>query len=114
MTKSVHTALLGSTCVAGLALISAQAPPPQQPGPPPSQSEISVSITGDIGAPLHYAVPEFIALTQDKETAEAARLITEEVGNDLAFEREYDMIPRETYKTSFPRFRDLRLPMFRP
>ena len=92
--------LIAATYVTGLAVTAAQAPPPsQQPTPPPSQSEISVSITGDVGAPLHYAVPDFIALTQDKETQEAARVMTEVLWNDLAFEREYDMIPRDTYKT---------------
>ncbi len=92
--------LVAATYVAGLAVIAAQAPPPsQQPTPPPSQSEISVSITGDVGAPLHYAVPDFIALTPDKETVEAAKVISEVLWNDLAFEREYDMIPRDTYKT---------------
>jgi TolB protein len=100
MRQSGHVLVVAASCVAGFAVIAAQAPtPPQQPTPPPSQSEISVSITGDVGAPLHYAVPDFIALTQDKETQEAARVITEVLWNDLAFEREFDMIPRDTYKT---------------
>jgi len=91
---------VAASCAAGLAVIAAQTPPPsQQPAPPPSQSEINISITGDIGAPLHYAVPDFIALTPDKETAEAARLLSEVLWADLAFEREFDMIPRDTYKT---------------
>jgi TolB protein len=91
--------LVATAYVAGLVAIAAQAPPQTpQPSPPPSQSELVLSITGDIGAPLHYAVPDFIALTQDKETVEAARLVTEVLWSDLAFEREYDMIPRDTYK----------------
>jgi TolB protein len=44
-------------------------------------------------------VPDFIPLTGEKETAEAARLIAQVLWDDLSFEREYDMIPRDTYKT---------------
>jgi TolB protein len=88
--------------VAAAALMTAQTPPaPQQPVPPPSQqpSEINLAIVGDIGAPPHYAVPDFIPLTNDAETADAARLIAQVLWDDLAFEREFDMIPRDTYKT---------------
>src|SRR5688572_33325283 len=99
MQKSVRF-FVAASCIAGMALLAAQNPPaaPQQPAPA-SQSEISIAITGDIGAPLHYAVPDFIPLTSDKETADAARVIAEVLWNDLAFEREFDMIPRDTYKS---------------
>lgn len=100
MKQPVLTFLVGAASVAALTLATAQNPPAsQQPAAPSSQGEISVSITGDVGAPLHYAVPDFIALTPDKETADAARLIAEVLWNDLAYEREFDMIPRDTYKT---------------
>ena len=100
MKHPVRTFVVGAACVAGLTAATAQNPPgSQQPAQPPSQSEISVSITGDAGAPLHYAVPDFIALTGDKETADAAKLIAEVLWSDLAYEREFDMIPRDTYKT---------------
>jgi len=101
MTNPVRTFVFTVSCVAGLALVAAQNPaPPPAPPPPTSQTEISIGrITGDIGAPLHYAVPDFIALTADKDTADAAKVIAEVLWADLAFEREYDMIPRDTYRT---------------
>ena len=83
--------------LAGITLLSAQAPAPQQPAAP--ATEISVVIRGDIGAPPHYAVPDFVALTNEKETQDAARLIAQVLWTDLSFEREYDMIPRDTYGT---------------
>jgi len=100
MKQPVLTFLVGAASVAALALATAQNPPASQPPAVPSnQGEISVSITGDVGAPLHYAVPDFIALTSDKETTDAARLLADVLWNDLAYEREFDMIPRDTYKT---------------
>ncbi len=96
MRNPVRTFYLTVSCVLGVALVTAQNPPAPE-GPRP-QTEISVTITGDIGAPPHYAVPDFIALTNEKETIEAARVIAEVLWNDLSFEREYDMIPRDTYK----------------
>src|SRR5687768_11972444 len=103
MRNPVRTFLLGAAWIGGVGLAIAQnpVPPSQQPGTPaqPNQSEISIAITGDIGAPLHYAVPDFIALTTDKETVDAARLVAEVLWADLAFEREFDMIPRDTYRT---------------
>ena len=100
MKTPVRTLASTIASMVGLSLVAAQGPPaPQEPSSPPGQSEIRVAITGDVGAPLHYAVPDFIALTPDKETADAARLIAEVLWSDLAFEREFDMIPRDTYKT---------------
>ena len=101
MKHPVRIFIVSAGWIAGLALAVAQNPPASQQTPPPqpSQGEISVSITGDVGAPLHYAVPDFIALTQDKETADAAKLIAQVLWDDLAYEREFDMIPRDTYRT---------------
>jgi TolB protein len=84
--------------VAGFGVFAAQ----NEPLPPPAasgQSEINIAITGDIGAPLHYAVPDFLALTSDPETVAAAKMMGEVLWNDLAFEREFDLIPRDTYRT---------------
>lgn len=81
-----------------IAILSAQAPAPAQPAPA-GQVEIQTTIRGEPGAPPHYAVPDFIALTNEKETADAARLIAQVLWDDLAFEREFDMIPRDTYRT---------------
>jgi TolB protein len=75
------------------------APEPPRAAPP---TELVLVIRGDAGAPPHYAVPDFTALTSDKETQNAARLIAEVVFADLSFEREYDLIPRDTYQTIDP------------
>ncbi len=81
-----------------VAIWPAQAPPAPE-GPHLNSARDQRHDPGEIGAPPHYAVPDFIALTNEKETAEAAKLIAEVLWNDLSFEREYDMIPRDTYKT---------------
>ncbi len=73
----------------------------QQPAPAPQQpSEIAVVISGDPGTPPRYAVPDFIAATPD--AAEAAKTITQVLWDDLAFEREFYLIPRDTYSTIAP------------
>jgi TolB protein len=73
----------------------------QQQQPPAQQqpSEILLSIRGEPGAPPRYAVPDFIALDGDPETAAAARTIGQVLWDDLAFEREFYLIPRDTYAT---------------
>ena len=83
-----------------------QTPPPQpaQPTPPPSQpTEIELIIGGaESGAPPKYAVPDFLALSNDRETTEAAKAIGEVLFRDLEFEREFYLIARDTYR-SIPR-----------
>jgi TolB protein len=97
--------IVRSFCViaAGLGamtILTAQAPPAPQQRPSPSEEiGIRTTIRGEPGVPPHYAVPDFIALTNDKETTDAAKLIAEVLWDDLAFEREFDMIPRDTYRT---------------
>ena len=83
--------------VAGGLQASGQAPASQQPEAPQQPSEIAVVISGDPGTPPRYAVPEFIALTPD--AAEIARTIAQVLWDDLAFEREFYLIPRDTYST---------------
>ena len=56
-------------------------------------------ITGDPGTPPRLAVPDFLALSNDKETQEIARTIGEVLWNDIDYEREFYMIPRDTYKS---------------
>jgi TolB protein len=57
-------------------------------------------ISGDPGTPPRYAVPDFIAASPD--AAEAAKTITQVLWDDLAFEREFYLIPRDTYSTIAP------------
>jgi TolB protein len=74
-------------------VIAQQEQPRQQPG-----IELVLS-GGDPGTPPRLAVPDFLALTNDAETQEIARTIGEVLWNDLDFEREFYMIPRDTYRS---------------
>lgn len=87
---------------AGVTVFALQDPPAQPP--PPQQSEIQLEISGEAGAPPRYAVPDFTALSGDAETTEAAKTIGQVLWDDLAFEREFYMIPRDTY-ASIPQAR---------
>ena len=100
MKQTVHNLFVAAAGFGAVAILTAQAPPiSEQPAPPSGQIEIQTTIRGEPGAPPHYAVPDFIPLTPDKETADAARLIAQVLWDDLSFEREFDMIPRDTYRT---------------
>ena len=81
-------ALAVATAVAGAAA-------PQQV--PEQPSEVAVVISGDPGTPPRYAVPDFVAV--NPEAAEAARTMSLVLWDDLAFEREFYLIPRDTYAT---------------
>ena len=70
-------------------------PPPAQPQQPQSRSALTIS--GEPGAPPRFAVPDFVALSSDAETAAAAKMIGQVLWDDLDFEREFDLIPRDTY-----------------
>ena len=90
---------LAAALLAALTLAAEQAPPGQQPpAPAPQQpSDIAVRITGEPGVAPRYAVPDFIALMPT--AAENARMLAQVLWDDLNFEREFYMIPRDTYKT---------------
>jgi TolB protein len=83
---------------ASLAVTTAQQPTPGNQ-PPSQPSSVRTSISDESGTPPRIAVPDFIALSNDKETQEIARTIGEVLWNDLDFEREFYMIPRDTYKS---------------
>jgi TolB protein len=73
---------------------------PQQPPSPPAQEQASSGgavITGVGGAKPKLAVPDFIALTPDAESKAIASTIGQVLWNDLDFEREFYMVPRDTY-----------------
>jgi len=80
----------------GVVTVSAQQPPTQTPTPQ-QPSEIATTITGEPGTPPRYAVPDFVALTPD--AAEAAKTVGQILWDDLNFEREFYLIPRDTYAT---------------
>src|SRR5262245_56343787 len=80
----------------GLVTLTAQAPQP--PAPAPQQpNQISTTITGDNGQAPRLAVPDFIALTRDAETQAIAKTISQVLFDDLTFEREFALLPRDTY-----------------
>jgi TolB protein len=76
----------------------------QEPAPPGAQqpSGVVLTLTGEPGTPPRLAVPDLIALASDKETQEAARVIGQVLWDDINFEREFYMIPRDTYKSIPP------------
>ena len=92
----------------GLAVVAAQEPSPTPvPTPAPRQqpTELSTTISsGEIGAPPRLAVPDFIAVpslrrSPDGETLDVAKTIAQVLFDDLNFEHEFALIPRDTYAT---------------
>ncbi len=96
MTTSLFQRLVGVAMVAGTAVVTAQQPPPQQPA---GQTSVELRLTGDPGTPPRMAVPDLLALSPDRETQDAAKVIAEVLWDDLNYEREFYMIPRDTYKS---------------
>ena len=86
--------LLGVAFVAASAVMAAQ-----QPAPPQQPTAVEIRISGEPGTPPRLAVPDLLALSSDKETQEAARVIAQVLWDDLNFEREFYLIPRDTYKS---------------
>src|SRR5688572_13945338 len=99
MKNTSRTVSIAAAALSAIAMLSAQAPPASQQAAPNAEPVVEFTIRGEAGAPPHYAVPDFLPLTPDKETADAARLIAQVLWDDLSFEREFDMIPRDTYRT---------------
>jgi TolB protein len=88
---------------ASAAIVFARQQPPAQPPPqqPPAQqpSAIELTLAGETGTPPRLAVPEFLALSNDRETQDAAKTIADVLWNDFNYEREFYMIPRDTYRS---------------
>ncbi len=83
--------------LAAAALLIA-APRAQQTTQQPS--EVSTTISSDqAGIAPRFAVPDFIALSRDAETIDAAQTIGRVLWDDLNFEREFALIPRDVYAT---------------
>ena len=97
MSKHVTTWRLSAVVAASVALIATTASraaveQAQQP------SEVALVISGgDAGTPPRYAVPDFVALTPD--ASEIAKTLGQVLWDDLNFEREFYMIPRDTYSS---------------
>lgn len=100
MRRIVFTFLLA---LAAFSPVIATQTAPASQAPPSQQSEVKMTISGgEPGQPPHYAVPDFIALSNDAETVAAAKTLAQVLWDDLNFEREFDMIPRDTYSSIPP------------
>jgi TolB protein len=78
--------------LSGLVLLAA-VPGAQQPQQP---SDVTTTISsGSVGMPPRFAVPPFIALTKDAETVAAAQKMADVLWDDLNFEHEFALIPRD-------------------
>jgi TolB protein len=82
------------SCIAGLSIAVSLVAAQQQP------SEIAVVINGEPGTPPRYAVPDFVALSP--AAADVARTLGQVLWDDLNYEREFYMIPRDTYASVPP------------
>ncbi|MBA3638996.1 MAG: PD40 domain-containing protein, partial [Acidobacteria bacterium] len=92
MTKTI-IALFVTTAAA--TVLIAQNPPAQQ-----QTDTVTTRIAGgDPNLPPKYAVPDFIAPGGDAKIQAIAKLLGEVLWDDLNFEREFYLIPRDTYKT---------------
>lgn len=86
-------------CAAVAVAVAAQQPAPEAPAPQ-QQSEIRMTISsGSPGLPPKLAVPAFIPLTNDPETVAAAKILGDVLWDDIEFEREFYMIPKDTYRS---------------
>jgi TolB protein len=94
-----------ASVAAACALLSAQGAQPPA-GQPPQGGVVQFTISGEPGALPRYAVPDFIALSGEADTLDAAKVIGQVLWDDLAFEREFDMVPRDTY-ASIPAARSM-------
>src|SRR5262245_51387386 len=96
--KRQPTNVMLSTLAAASCAVAVLAQAPQTPAPAPQQpSEIQLVISGEPGTPPRYAVPDFVALSPD--AADTAKMLGQVLWDDLNFEREFYMIPRDTYAT---------------
>lgn len=70
------------------------------------QDAVDLVISDRVGVQPRLAVPNCLALTTDPATVSASETIAEVLWNDLDFEREFRLIPRDTY-ASIPVARSL-------
>jgi TolB protein len=97
--KPFRLLTLALAACATIALAARTQQPQQQQPPPQQQTEVSVAINGPPGLPPKLAVPDFIPMSNDPDTVAAAKAIGQVLWDDLNFEREFYMIPRDTYRS---------------
>ncbi len=107
MTKHPHSSRFGiarwrllvlAAAVTGVTAAARQQPPAAPAGEQTQQpSDVELRISGDGGSAPHYAVPDFVAL--NAEAADLGKMLGQVLWDDLAYEREFDMIPRDVYSS---------------
>jgi TolB protein len=90
---TLRLACLAIVAIAASAVLAQQ----QAPSAPQQPSEVTLTINGGGGQAPRLAVPMFIALSKEPETVAAARILAQVLYDDLAFEREFQLLPRDTY-----------------
>ena len=95
-------ALAAATALSAATQTPATSQPASQQPTPRQQSEINLIIGERIGTPPNFAVPDFLALSDDPDTRAVAKTLAQVLWDDLAFEREFRLIPRDTYLTIPP------------
>jgi TolB protein len=78
-------------------LVLAASPVPAAPETAAPQDRIVLEMIGKPTKPPIMAVPDFTVLTADGETQEAARTLTAVLRADLAFEREFNIMPPQNF-----------------
>jgi TolB protein len=93
------TAIAAATMAFPAGPTAQQPPASQQPPAPQQPTDISTTLAGEGGAAPRLAVPDFMALNTDTETAAIAKQIGQVLWDDLNYEREFTFIPRDVYST---------------
>lgn len=92
--------ILPALAAAALLIVSLQG---EQPATSQQPSEVSTTISSDqAGSAPRFAVPDFIAMSRDAETVDAAQTIGRVLWDDLNFEREFSLIPKDVLATIPP------------
>jgi TolB protein len=110
MTTTSRTAL-AALAAGAMAVVLDASTPPMRTQPPQQPDTVGVRLTGDPGTPRRLAVPDFLAPGNDKEAVELGRLLAQVLYDDLTFEAEFDLLPRDTY-ASIPAARSVSEPPF--
>ena len=95
-----HPAWGWSVLAAAVGVLAAPPPPAfVEAAGPVQQDAVRVVIGDSIGSQSSIAVPDCLPLTPDETTRAASRAIAQVLWDDLDFEREFRMIPRDVYRT---------------
>jgi TolB protein len=90
--KPIILASLALGALTSLGALDQQQPPA---APPQSQRDVVETKISGTGGPPKLAVAGFVALSPDAETVAAAKTISDVLWDDIAYEREYYMIPKD-------------------